>query len=165
MLGIGPEHGKEAMSELERISWRPPEEAEEAPAELTLEERALKPGGIWRTSWGYDQTNVEFFQVVRETKASIVLRRIGATVRDGRLFPLGGQWATDFGLMGNSAPYGDGSQERDQKRGYSEKMCRKPRVTRDGYQCSSVKITDSRYAYPYEGGGAYETFASGGAGH
>jgi hypothetical protein len=119
-------------------------------------------GKIWRTSWGYDQTNAEFFQVVRETKASLVLRRICCEIRDGRLWPLAGQWATDCHLMGNA---GTQAHERDKGRGYSEKMCRKPRLDRDGYQHSSVTIDDVRYAWPYEGGGAYDTFAAGLPGH
>ena len=103
--------------------------------------------------------------MVRETKASLVLRRICATVQDGRLYPSPGEWATDFGLMGNSAPYGDGSRERDQERGYSEKMCRKPRVYKDGYQGTGVHIDSCRSAWPYEGGGAYDTMAAGLPGH
>lgn len=117
---------------------------------------------VWYTSWGYDQTNVEFFQVVRETKASIVLRRIGAEVKDGRLYPVRGSWATDLHLTGNP---GTPERIRDDARGYSEKMCRKPRITKDGYQRRSVTIDDVRNAYPYEGGGCYETYAAGGAGH
>lgn len=131
----------------------------------TTEAPSTAVGTIWRTSWGYDQTNVEFFECVRETAKSMVLRRIKAYARDGRLWPLSGEWTTDFNLMGNAAPYGDGSRERDEDRGYSEKMCRKPRLTRDGYQCQGVTIDDVRSAYPYEGGGAYETFAAGGMGH
>lgn len=120
---------------------------------------AYDVGAIWKTSWGYDQTNVEFFQVVRETGASIVLRRIGADVdvRDGRLYPALGRWETDIHLMGNP---GTPSRIRDEERGYSEKMCRKPRG-----KSRSVIIDDVRYAWPYEGGGAYDTYAAGGLGH
>jgi hypothetical protein len=114
-----------------------------------------REGAIWHTSWGYDQTNVEFFQVVRELPKSVVLRRIGSEVRDGRLYPVPDRWTTDLHLMGNP---GTPSRLRDEERGYSEKMCRKPRHR-------SVVIDDVRYAFPYEGGGQYDTYAAGGMGH
>ena len=119
-------------------------------------------GQIWYTSWGYDQTNVEYFEVVRETRSSIVLRRIHAQAQDGRAYPVPGSWTTDVHLMGNS---GTPERVRDEARGYSEKMCRKPRVDKQGFQRRSVRIDDVRYAWPYEGGGSYDTYAAGGMGH
>ena len=35
-----------------------------------------KPGDIIYNSWGYDQTNVDFYQVVRCTKSSVFIRQI-----------------------------------------------------------------------------------------
>jgi len=119
-------------------------------------------GAIWNTSWGYDQTQVEFFEVVRETLGTITLRRIGAEVRDGRLYPVRGTWATDWHLMGNP---GEPERERDEARGYSEKVCRKPRTDRNGYEHRSVRIDDVRYAWPYDGGGCYDSDAAGQPGH
>lgn len=119
-------------------------------------------GTIWCTSWGYDQTNVEFFEVVRETAHSVVVRAIKSTVQDGRVYPLAGQWTTDLHLMGNP---GTPTRERDEACGYSEKMCRKPGVGCDGYRFHSITIDECRDAYPYEGGGAYDTLAAGGMGH
>lgn len=119
-------------------------------------------GSVWNTSWGYDQTNVEFFQVVRETPASVVVRRIKSTTRDGRLHPLPNEWTTDWQLMGNP---GTPSRLRDEARGYSEKMCRKPGIGRDGHRFQYITIDDVRSAYPYDGKGAYDTAAAGGMGH
>lgn len=123
-------------------------------------------GSIWYTSWGYDQTNVEFFEVVRETDASLVLRRITCEARDGRVWPHPGDYTIDYNLMGNSERFNRETREwepnppyvRDKERGFSEKVCRKGRY-------GSVKIDNVRRAYPYEGGGKYETFAAGGMGH
>ena len=125
-------------------------------------ESAYEVGQIWNTSWGYDQTNVEFFQVVRESDKSIWLRRITSTIRDGRVYPVKDSFCTDVHLAGNS---GTRNYERDATRGYSEKVCRKT-----GYGTGSTyrvyaRIDDVRTAYPYEGGGQYETYAAGGAGH
>lgn len=124
-------------------------------------------GEIWETSWGYDQTNVEFFEVVRESEKSLWLRRISADVRDGRIYPLAGEYTTDYGLMGNSEELDRETGEwvparayvRDRERGYSEKVCRKEKAHR------SVRIDDVRYAWPYEGGGAYDTRSAGLPGH
>ncbi len=124
--------------------------------EATTQVEATQVGAIWNTSWGYDQTNVEFFQVVRETEKSIWLRAIGARIQDGRLYPEPDNFTVDFGLMDDQR-----SRERDEARGYSEKVCRKPRNER--YQ--SVRIDDVRYAWPYKGGGCYETGAAGLPGH
>lgn len=36
----------------------------------------VKVGDIFETSWGYEQTNVDFFQVVKVTGKSVVVRHI-----------------------------------------------------------------------------------------
>ena len=43
----------------------------------TVANANIEVGTIIYTSWGYDQTNVEFFQVVKATKSMVELRRIG----------------------------------------------------------------------------------------
>jgi len=41
----------------------------------------IKPGDIFYTSWGYDQTNVDFYQIVSLSgKTGVKVRQIGATV-------------------------------------------------------------------------------------
>jgi hypothetical protein len=122
------------------------------------QQAAYEVGAIWNTSWGYDQTNVEFFQVVRTTPASVVLRRIACEHRGGREYPVPDAFRTDFGLMGNQ---GTPAYERDVARGYSEKMCRRSRST---YH-TSVRIDDVRTAWPYAGQGTYSTQAAGLPGH
>lgn len=42
-----------------------------------------KIGDILHHSWGYDQTNCDFYQVVEVKKASVVLRKIGAKTVPG----------------------------------------------------------------------------------
>jgi len=42
-----------------------------------------KAGDILHHSWGYDQTNCDFYQVVEVKKASVVLRKIGAETVPG----------------------------------------------------------------------------------
>jgi hypothetical protein len=104
-------------------------------------------GSIWHTSWGYDQTNVEFYTVVRESKASVWLVPMGAEVRNGRLYPTDPvQWSTDPTLA--TAP----------------EMHRKPRNAY-GIEHPYLTLDNVRSAWPYNGGGCYDTRASGGAGH
>ncbi len=42
-----------------------------------------KIGDILHHSWGYDQTNCDFYQVVEVKKASVILRKIGAKTVPG----------------------------------------------------------------------------------
>ncbi|MCJ7743522.1 MAG: hypothetical protein MUO99_03065 [Dehalococcoidales bacterium] len=42
-----------------------------------------KVGDILHHSWGYDQTNCDFYQVVEVKKASVVLRKIGTKTVPG----------------------------------------------------------------------------------
>jgi hypothetical protein len=44
----------------------------------------VKPGDIFFTSWGYDQTNIDFYKVVRVTKAKAEIVPIGAKRVDER---------------------------------------------------------------------------------
>jgi hypothetical protein len=92
-------------------------------------------GSIFHTSWGYDQTNVEFLQVVRESKASVWLVPMGSTIRDGRQWP-----TTTTGIA-------------------------TPTMHRKGKHGAYVRLDNVRSAWPYNGGGCYSTAASGGAGH
>lgn len=45
--------------------------------------RAVAVGDIFVASWGYDQTNVDFYEVVRLTKTQAYIRPIGAASDDG----------------------------------------------------------------------------------
>jgi len=46
----------------------------------------LKKGDIVYNSWGYDQTNVDFFQIIKCTKCFVILRPIGKMeCTDGRM--------------------------------------------------------------------------------
>lgn len=51
----------------------------------------VKPGDVFVESWGYDQTNIDFYVVTRVTRSSVYLKPCGArTVGEGmstRLVP------------------------------------------------------------------------------
>lgn len=102
---------------------------------------AFKVGRIFNTSWGYDQTNVEFYEVVRESKASVWLREVGQYAEGGRVYPVAGRFL--------------GEPRMHRKQGY-----------RFGDEIHvHLRLDYVRFARPYEGGGKYETYAAGGAGH
>lgn len=120
-----------------------------------------QPGDIYRTSWGYDQTNVEFFEVVRRTPATVTVRRIAGRMgveahgeNPRSVYPAPGQYIDDFHLR-------DG-----------QKVCRLETKRRkwqgDGDPIipgRSLTIDNVRYAWPYSTGGAWDTLAAGEAGH
>jgi hypothetical protein len=54
---------------------------ESALAEMAPAPQA-KVGDILYTSWGYDQTNVDFYQVVRVKGSAVYVREIGANFHD-----------------------------------------------------------------------------------
>lgn len=142
------------------------EQAAKVRAENTIAANP-QPGDIYYTSWGYDQTNVEFFEVVRRTAGTVTLRRIAARMENGRLWPMPGEWARDFLLDGNS---GTERWLRAKDQGYSEKVARMQRPTKwetDPVPGAHLKIDRSRTAWPWvpSQGGVYETFAAGGMGH
>lgn len=62
-------------------------DAEKAKAEqrrrLKEHKTSLKPGSILYTSWGWEQTNVDFYQVVKlPSDKTVVLKKIGRTFAD-----------------------------------------------------------------------------------
>jgi hypothetical protein len=109
-------------------------------------------GTIWATSWGYDQTNVEYFQVIRETAASVWVREIMQEAKDSRVWP----------VIDAFIAWDPRRTWRETERMPDGKRCLKPKLN-DRYQ--SIRIDDIRWASRYRGGGKYETFAAGGMGH
>lgn len=113
-----------------------------------------KIGDILSSSWGYDQTNRDYYQVVRVTPAKVALRKIKTEV----------------------VVYGDSSDEvRPVKDAFesAENACsyeipytsetgalRKVVYMRDGYSC---KVSDYAWAHLWNGGCEFQTSSM--AGH
>lgn len=52
-------------------------------AEKANFKHTLKAGDVLYTSWGYDQTNVDFYEVIEvKTKKTVVIRRIGQSTEE-----------------------------------------------------------------------------------
>lgn len=60
--------------------------------------KTVKVGDIFTYSWGYDQTNVDFYQVVRCTTKTVWVRRVNSTCVGGhnspseQVVPVRGSW-------------------------------------------------------------------------
>jgi hypothetical protein len=53
-----------------------------ADAPAVVNNHPLKLGDVVVSSWGYDQTNVDFYQVVKVTKGTVGIRRIKADCKE-----------------------------------------------------------------------------------
>jgi hypothetical protein len=139
-----------------------------------------QPGDLYRTSWGYDQTNVEYFEVVKRTPGTVTVRRIASRMGDPDqgenpryVYPAPGAWIHDVLMDGNSEIYDHDSNEWKpnpaHKLPYSEKVCRlatKASTKWGGDPRMGASLTiGHRHAWPYESGGAYDTIAAGEPGH
>jgi hypothetical protein len=51
-------------------------------AKIHEENNKFKPGAIVYESWGYEQTNVDFYQVVKVSLSSVWLQPIGSRIRE-----------------------------------------------------------------------------------
>jgi hypothetical protein len=71
----------------------------------------LKVGDILTYSWGYDQTNVDAFEVVRESKASVWLRPIALEMGDAtgpfsdQVTPVKGNYLSEKVLLKRRSRY------------------------------------------------------------
>jgi hypothetical protein len=66
------------IKETNKIYWK--EQAD-------LHRANIKEGDLFYTSWGYGQTNIDFFQVIsRPTKAKALIRKIGRKIVNGPAF-------------------------------------------------------------------------------
>lgn len=118
----------------------------------------INVGDIFYNSWGYDQTNVDFYEVVRTTEKMVEIKPIQSRVVEGGAYsqsvePVRGSYR-DYDVIidtGRSSPYGQPERQT--------KMCR----VRDGYQGGpTVVLSDSHSAYPYKGGSLSESGPYGG---
>lgn len=65
-------------------------------------EHGVKPGDIYYYSWGYDQTNIDWYQVISVTKASAKLKKLedkkssdGSTTMTGKTVPIPNKFQKD----------------------------------------------------------------------
>lgn len=104
-------------------------------------------GKVLYSSWGYDQTNIDFFLVTKATAKTITFVAIGAT-RDeaGYLYP-------------NPAV----THPQDWKP--AEYTNKRVRIYGGNKSFVGIKVSDYANAYPWGGSGLADTYTYGNCGH
>lgn len=103
----------------------------------------MKVGDILKSSWGYEQTNVSFYQVVKATAKMLTVRRIGSEMESDAELSMSGKVVPKVGV------FMEGSR--------SEELRRK---VLDG---DTIKINSYAYAYlmqPREDGSFKPSYVS-----
>lgn len=113
----------------------------------------VKVGDVFYTSWGYDQTNVDFYQVIAITEGGCYIRPIGGGIDEKKsyrgadyVYPILNKWNSRDSFI-NDSPKG---------------VFKKTVVSKyDG--SPHIKLASFAYGRLYKGGSIYETAA--GYGH
>lgn len=104
----------------------------------------MRQGDILVASWGYDQTNASFFRVERATERTAwVVELLASVGEDRRLYPT--------------------AEVKRRALDGEPKVYR--RKIHHGGGGPYLRVQDYMFAYPYGGGGAYDTIAAGYPGH
>ena len=106
-----------------------------------------KVGDILYSSWGYDQTNIEFYQVTATTTKTITFREIGQ-IRSGKT-PMGDSWETlpNVGKFStDSKPY-----TRTVKPGYRKDKGQVSFAEYEGGYMKTLSAHDGRPLYASDG--------------
>lgn len=122
-----------------------------------------QPGDIFNSAWGYDQTNAHFYKVVKRTKAGVYVVPVG---KFGAVPPEGGE----------RLAFPDPDNERPRRQWSPKNQCwsltPKPEfkrlnqsTDRDGKPTAWLSFSTYEYAYPYDGGGRWDTIIAGYPGH
>ncbi len=96
----------------------------------------VQVGDIFRTSWGYDQTNVEFFEVTQIRGKHAVVREIQKAA-DHR------GSGSDY-VVPQSGAYVGPRHEGDDRGAQMRRL-----IQYDGYKAACIKIDECRTAYPW----------------
>lgn len=105
----------------------------------------VKVGDVFVDSWGYDQTNVDAYQVVRMTPTMVYAGRIGTKIVNGRRLPLRDSFLGDSLIRRKVTFYNPWGADQTS-------------VWFNTSSFSAAYLWDGEETY-------YETYAAGGAGH
>ena len=109
----------------------------------------IEVGDIYSSSWGYDQTNVDFYEVVAVTPGSVKIREVDAKIVEGKgLVPAKGHFL-----------------EKSHLRRFQDNVAVSKRPS-SGYKGqATIKVRSYAWATPWDGEPEYDTTALGYAGH
>lgn len=113
-----------------------------------------KVGDVFVESWGYDQTNVDCYEVVRVTAKSVALMKCRSEIVDGRVLPVPGDpiaWEQGgYCRVGTPNKHGEVLK----------------RITRGWKGAAWLNMTDYSGASLWDGvSTSYDTLAAGQPGH
>lgn len=77
-------HRSEALEKW-RVSQINKREESAKAAEVRRRGHDIKAGQIYYDSWGYEQTNIDFYKIVSTTKGSVIVQRIGSKRVEGSM--------------------------------------------------------------------------------
>jgi hypothetical protein len=127
----------------------------------TTTKHSVTVGQFFYSSWGYDQTNVDFYKVVAVTPACVKVQQWTSRTVDGRVVPgdKAATW-TDWSNVDQDADYWT---QQDQKVERDAAV----RVKRVRYYSGRALFFVTSYADAYEWDGTpkYDTHAAGQPGH
>lgn len=130
-----------------------------------VEAPEVKVGDFFESSWGYDQTNVDFYKVVGVTKSgkSVRVQKWSSAVAPS---PGGGHFASEHVVAGGGpATYSDWSAvtpemdywERQEVVVEREAPVMTKRLRRGGYKGASFTVNSYANAYLWDGTPEYQT--------
>lgn len=95
--GAGERYAREWVAEMDRRAAAHAARLSERKAARDAYRHDYQPGDVLNTSWGYEQTNVEFYEVVAVTEKSVTLREVKQAIErtgdmQGRTRPRRGQY-------------------------------------------------------------------------
>jgi|TARA_R110002020_G_scaffold417866_1_gene627120 hypothetical protein len=76
------EYVKEYFEDIAASYESKKEYAEKKKAMATENQEKYKVGDVLVSSWGYDQTNIDFYQIVKKTKSMVTIQKIGKEYLD-----------------------------------------------------------------------------------
>lgn len=118
---------------------------EECLSEATVMTAQPKVGDILYSSWGYDQTNIDFYKVLKVTKASVKIQKTGKKL-------VGGQGGPQEKVVSDMVVRSD-----------SKPMTK--RFRQDSYKADAYSVKISSYASAYLWDGQPKSQTGGGYGH
>lgn len=132
----------------------------------------VKVGDIFVSSWGYDQTNVDCYQVIRTTAAMVTVVKVGWEIVGNRVRPVKNAWLADGSYVENlnSDPdeYGRRDNARDEYGSLIRTFVAENRKLQKPEWADAPFFNVSSYstARLWDGERTFhETYAAGGMGH
>lgn len=91
------------IADKKQVIDRDTESAERRAAEYAAEAAKIQAGSILYSSWGYDQTNIDFFKVLSRKNNTVTMQKIGSKVVSYNNNHMSGQKVADEAVVDGEA--------------------------------------------------------------